>query len=95
MGAFPKSFRMAYGHSVGWKCEDCGRAWKDGWMLEFHHIIPTSAGGKDTSDNCRLCCRTCHLKAHKRLRARNLDDPRSVGLIERRIAKEGLRRRGF
>lgn len=95
MGAFPKAMRMEHGRKVGWKCEECGRAWSSGYMLEFHHIIPTSAGGKDSLSNIRLLCRDDHLKAHKKLRMRGLDDPRSVGLIQRRIEREGIMRRGW
>lgn len=49
------------------ECESCGRHWDSGFMLEFHHIIPLSAGGKNVEGNAQFLCRTCHLKAHFKL----------------------------
>ena len=61
---FPRYLTKRWGKQLGWKCEECNRLWKDGWLLEAHHILPTSAGGKDTRDNFRLLCLECHFLAH-------------------------------
>lgn len=62
---FPKILTKQWGKEVGWKCEVCGRRWKDGWLLEAHHKIPSSMGGKDTRDNFQLLCVSCHMAAHE------------------------------
>lgn len=33
-------------------------------MLELHHIVFKSHGGKDTEQNLITLCRACHTKAH-------------------------------
>lgn len=65
--SFPRHLRKLWGKLRGWKCENCGRRWADGFLLEFHHKLPTSAGGKDTEDNAQLLCIECHYLAHKEL----------------------------
>ena len=92
---FPKWMRMKHGKQVGWKCEVCGRKWEEGWMLEFHHIKPTSWKGEDSFNNIECLCRECHLKAHMRLAKQDKKQWDSVRLIEARIRREGLKRRGW
>ena len=43
------------------KCQVCN---KPGCM--WHHIVPRSLGGPDTSNNLVLLCKECHGKAHGR-----------------------------
>ena len=43
------------------KCKICK---KESEVLEKHHIIPKSRGGKDTKDNLISICVECHEKAH-------------------------------
>ena len=33
--------------------------------LEVDHIVPASAGGKTTPENCRVLCADCHREAHR------------------------------
>ncbi len=35
-------------------------------FLEFHHMIPKTAGGTDDYDNIILLCACCHSKIHNR-----------------------------
>lgn len=72
------------------KCQDCGRKWDDGWMLEYDHMTPESEGGQDTLDNANLLCQFCHLDKHKRE-----GDHGAVRLIQSRIDRTGGRRQGY
>ena len=40
--AFSKEERLRIGRARGWKCAGCGRCFHDGWLMEFHHLIPRS-----------------------------------------------------
>ena len=88
---FPKWMRMVKGRQVGWKCEVCGRRFSQGWMIEFHHIYPTYAGGKDTFDNMQALCLLHHYEAHLELRAKGIDHPNSASLVKARLDKSGGR----
>lgn len=44
----------------GFKCQYCGKTWKD-ITLEVDHIIPKSKGGTDDVDNLITCCRECNM----------------------------------
>ena len=85
---FPRHLVKQWGRAIGWICEVCGRKWKDGWLLESHHIIPTHNGGKDTRDNFKLLCQEHHVQAHKHLANK---DSKSARLIEARFKKTGGR----
>jgi 5-methylcytosine-specific restriction endonuclease McrA len=85
VSGFPVGVRKKAGRQRGWVCQKCGRRFKDGWLIEAHHILPSSAGGPDTLENLILLCTLCHLKAHQELRRRGIDHPRSVGFIKRRL----------
>lgn len=78
---FPKHLTKKWGAEIGWVCEVCGREWKDGWLLEAHHKIPTHNGGKNTRDNWILLCQECHIEAHEELSRK---DHNSANLIRRR-----------
>lgn len=95
MAQFPEWMRKQRGTAVGWRCEDCGRSYKDGWALEFHHILPQNAGGGDTYDNMACVCLFCHYNRHIELRARGTDHPASACLIQNRIKSTGGRTRGW
>jgi 5-methylcytosine-specific restriction endonuclease McrA len=66
---FPKVVRKIIFGRGGAKCRDCGVKWghPNFAMLECHHIVPTSEGGKDDPSNGVLVCRPCHAKRHERL----------------------------
>lgn len=93
--AFPVWMRREHGKKVGWRCERCGRRFADGWLIEFHHIKPTSAGGEDTWDNIEALCVEDHYYAHVDLRSKGLDDPRSAGLVYARLQRTGGRTREY
>ncbi len=42
------------------KCTHCGMYFKDGDLLEIHHVIPRHKGGKDEYKNFQLLHRHCH-----------------------------------
>ena len=48
----------------GFKCTRCGATKEEALQLHSHHIVPKSAGGKDTPDNLTTLCIECHIKAH-------------------------------
>lgn len=47
------------------KCQYCGRTWKD-VTLEVDHIISKALGGTDDVNNLITCCRECNLGKGKR-----------------------------
>lgn len=79
--------KTVHGRRVGWACEDCGRSHSQGWLLEFHHILPRNAGGRDTFENMRLLCVEDHYYAHVALRRQGLDHPQSANLVYARLLK--------
>ena len=85
--AFPVHMRRAWGKKVKWACEECGKKFRDGWALEFHHKNPTSNGGKDTWDNIKCLCMKCHAFAHELLAKKGLGHKSSAGLIWYRYRK--------
>lgn len=88
---FPRHLVKEWGREIGWVCEVCGKDWRLGWLLEGHHILPSSAGGTDTRDNFKLLCLQCHYNAHRELRAKLVDHPASVGLVYARLRRTGGR----
>ncbi len=52
---------------ANYTCEDCG---KTRIRLYAHHIVPISKGGRNTLDNLKAICYTCHLKYHVHLQER-------------------------
>lgn len=50
------------------KCWFCGLGrGKEGKMMQIHHIIPLSEGGKSDNTNCVAVHEECHKKIHKRV----------------------------
>ena len=84
---FPKWMRMRYGKKVRWTCERCGKQFKQGWMVEFHHKCPTNCGGKDTFDNMECLCISCHYTAHVELAHSGEGHPNSPRIIEARLRR--------
>ena len=83
---FPEPVRKQVGKDRGWVCEDCKKRWSDGWLMEVHHILPSSLGGSDEPSNARILCVSCHLKAHERM-----GHPHSPSIIRARLARTGGR----
>ena len=80
---FQKHQRKLWGKKRGWKCQRCGRKWSDGYLLEFHHILPTSAGGQDTEDNAELLCIECHYIRHLELEQKGVGHKSSPIVLAR------------
>ena len=85
--AFPKWMRMKYGKRVRWTCERCGRQFRRGWMVEFHHKTPTSSGGRDTFENMECLCVRCHWEAHVQLAKEGYGSKRSPRIIKKRLER--------
>ena len=57
-----KPTKMELINRNGCVCMLCG---KDvGKHIQWHHIVPKSAGGKDTYENGSLVCPLCHVTIH-------------------------------
>lgn len=50
--------RQAYERAKG-RCQDCGRALRDG-EPQYHHILEARLGGDGSPANCRVLCIPCH-----------------------------------
>ncbi|NEN98456.1 MAG: HNH endonuclease [Moorea sp. SIO3I7] len=46
------------------KCADCGLTFKDGDLLEIHHILPRANGGSNKDENLELLHLHCHDAKH-------------------------------
>lgn len=56
------------------QCVECGRKWKDGWMLHAAHYDHSKNNGYNRAENGRLLCIRCHINDHKRLLASSNED---------------------
>ena len=90
---FSQNQKRKWGKRLGWRCELCGRSYNEGYLLEFHHIIPTSAGGNDTWDNAQLLCLFCHADAHILLEERGIGYPSANIVLARLVRTRGRRRK--
>ena len=90
--SFPYKKRKKWGKRLGWRCESCGRSYAEGYILEFHHVIPTSAGGDDSWENAQLLCLFCHADAHILLEEQNIGH-KSANIVLARLARTRGRRR--
>lgn len=54
-------WRKYVAEAHGYACADCG---KEGQSFHAHHIIPRSAGGKNTVKNGTYLCPDCHKARH-------------------------------
>jgi len=84
--AFSNRNKKKWGKQWGWKCQNCGKKYKDGWKLEFHHIIPTSAGGGNQKHNCMLLCLHCHYLAHLELEKQGIGH-KSANIVLARLKR--------
>ena len=92
---FPLNMRRKYGKKHGWACESCGKTFHgDKYLMEFHHRIPTNAGGQDTYENMEMLCQFCHLRRHIYLRNKG-GHKNSPRLIRSRIKRTGGKRDGW
>jgi hypothetical protein len=86
--AFLREIAKEIGKRDKWTCQDCGRKWSDGWLVDVahypdHHRKDDPAYQETTSG--RVLCLECHEKEHE-----NLGQPGSAQLIEnRRKPSEG------
>ncbi|NEO95315.1 MAG: HNH endonuclease [Moorea sp. SIO3G5] len=57
------------------KCTHCGLTFKDGDLLEKHHIIPRALGGNNSDKNLELLHLHCHDARHgKKINLKKLDE---------------------
>ncbi|WP_293124067.1 HNH endonuclease signature motif containing protein [Moorena sp. SIO4G3] len=57
------------------KCAHCGLTFKEGDLLETHHILPRANGGKDETQNLELLHLHCHDAKHgTKINSNELDE---------------------
>ncbi|NEQ11435.1 MAG: hypothetical protein F6K37_37770, partial [Moorea sp. SIO4E2] len=57
------------------KCAHCGLTFKEGDLLETHHILPRTLGGKDETQNLELLHLHCHDAKHgTKINSNELDE---------------------
>lgn len=81
---FPREVTKRLGATKKWTCEICHKKWSDGWLMEGHHILPTSLGGTNDPSNFQLLCVKCHLEEHKAIA---LTQTQSVYAVEARLRR--------
>lgn len=59
--SIPREVMLKVVRRDGQICQRCFEPVPDD-QVEFDHVIPFSKGGTTTSDNLKLCCRTCNRK---------------------------------
>jgi 5-methylcytosine-specific restriction endonuclease McrA len=57
---FSKKVKTAAALRANDHCEGCGRKFKLYEGREYDHEIPDALGGENTTQNCRVLCRSCH-----------------------------------
>lgn len=79
---FTDDQKKEIGALYNWTCahESCGKNFFEGFMIEFHHLVPTSDGGNDSEDNCVPLCLEHHARWHN-----DLDMTHSASLIDGRL----------
>lgn len=82
--SFSMTQRRLWGKTKKWKCERCGRKFSEGWLLEFHHRIPSHLKGTDTEENAELLCLGCHAIRHREMET---NAKISAQLIEERLRR--------
>ncbi len=101
LGAFTQHQRKDIFKRDGATCQDCGRKWDDGWMLECHHVVPLNCGGSNSASNGILVCRSCHATRHLGLantaETKKQRDANAMAyrIIKARISEKGLKRYGY
>lgn len=58
--AVSKKLRFEVFRRDNWQCRYCGRAAKDGIVLEPDHVVPRARGGKDVATNLVTACEDCN-----------------------------------
>jgi RNA-directed DNA polymerase len=61
------------------KCMWCDRSFKNGDLIESHHIVPKSLGGKDVYKNLALMHKHCHDQYHAKMLQERKDNGRLAG----------------
>lgn len=85
--------RKEAGAKRGWKCEHvgCNRTYANGWIMECHHELPSSNGGKDTFENMLIVCTEHHMILHEQLNETGFGHPESARMVRERLNRTGGR----
>ena len=83
--SIPQDVMLKVVRRDGQICQSCFQPVPDN-EVEFDHIIPFSKGGTSTTDNIKLCCRTCN-----RRKSDSLGDILSENPIKHLVAIRGRR----
>jgi len=98
--AFDEGQRRVIFSRANAQCEECGKKWSDGYMLECDHIVPLSMGGENHTDNGQLLCRRCHARKHMLLakeakRQGNMKAYHDNDRAARLVGRKGDMRHGY
>lgn len=66
-GKVTNKLRFAIYKRDNYRCQKCGRRFKNGHELEIDHIYPISKGGKSTYDNLQCLCHKCNKEKGARI----------------------------
>ena len=84
--AFTTEVRKFIGKRDKWTCQNCGRRFRDGWMVQAaHYNHDRQSVEYNNPDNGRILCLECHLREHL-----EKNDIRSAQLIARHIWNNGF-----
>lgn len=90
MSPFPEQMRKDIGKKRGWKCQypGCDRTFRNGYFMEVHHRIPSSAGGLNVEDNAEILCIYHHYIRHLALEQSGIGH-RSANIVKERWLRKG------
>ena len=60
----------------GCTCAICG--FSNPYVLDVHHVIPTSSGGTDGIENLACLCKNCHVLVHHAINTNCVSEVRGV-----------------
>lgn len=92
MTPFSYESRKEIGAREKWTCEDCGRRFQDGFMVDASHNCHDRDENYDNPDNGCIQCLHCHLVRHIEIMQDEESDwsVQSVRLIAMRAYNNGL-----
>jgi hypothetical protein len=80
--AAAESDRAEVARGARYRCEYCGYPEAaSSTPFEIDHIIPEARGGRTTTDNLALCCRSCNLHKHVKTEAADPVTDETVSLF--------------
>lgn len=91
MSPFSPEIAREIGVKHHWKCEECGKRFQEGWLVDMAHY-PDKHNKKlpeyNSTESGRPMCLVCHFREHV-----DMGDYRSASMVATRIYRNGLRHR--